>query len=120
AISFFATLLLLFVNLNFASAQFNIEGQLVQRGEYRHGFGKMIPDAEDPAVFIGQRARLQAGYSLEKFKLYMSVQDVRTWGNTPQIKATDPFLSVHEAWGETWLDSHWSIKLGRQELNYDN
>ncbi|AHM58450.1 hypothetical protein D770_00880 [Flammeovirgaceae bacterium 311] len=105
---------------NTALAQFSVDGQLVQRGEYRHGYGRLISESDDAAVFIGQRARLNAQYKMDKFSFYVSVQDVRVWGSTPQIKATDPYLSVHEAWAETRLGSQFSIKLGRQELNYDN
>ncbi len=101
-------------------SQFTLDGQIIQRSEFRNGFGKLIEKNEDPAFFISQRARLQAMYKLDKLDLYISFQDVRTWGNTPQVKLTDPFLSVHEAWAETKLDSLWSLKLGRQELNYDN
>lgn len=103
-----------------AAAQFNLDGQIVQRTEFRNGYNKLLAQHLDPAFFIAHRARLQAGYKLGKVQLYMSVQDVRTWGSAPQIKATDPYLSVHEAWGEIWLSDHFSLKLGRQELNYDN
>lgn len=101
-------------------AQFNVDGQIVQRGEYRHGYGKLIEENKEAAAFIAQRARINVQYELERFKFYVSVQDIRTWGNTPQVKATDNFLSLHEAWAETFLSDNFSVKLGRQELNYDN
>ena len=101
-------------------AQFLVDGQIVQRSELRHGAGKLLGDDEDPAAFIAQRLRLQAKYSMEGFTFYGSIQDVRTWGNTPQVKPSDPYLSIHEAWAETKLGDFWMIKLGRQELNYDN
>lgn len=101
-------------------AQFSVDGQIIQRAEYRHGFGTLLQEGQEPAAFIGQRARLNASYKMEKATFMVSVQDVRTWGNTPQVKATDPYLSVHEAWVEVPLSTHWSVKLGRQELNYDN
>lgn len=113
-----ALLLIFFIHT--ANAQFNVDGQIVQRGEYRHGFGQLIEEDADPAVFIGQRARIGVSYKTDNFNFYVSVQDVRIWGNTPQVKATDPFLSVHEAWAETKLSEFWTVKLGRQELNYDN
>jgi len=103
-----------------AQAQFNVDGQLVQRAEYRHGFGKLIGEHEEAASFISQRARINVQYGMERFKFYVSVQDVRTWGNTSQVKLTDNFLSLHEAWAETFLSDNFSLKLGRQELNYDN
>lgn len=101
-------------------AQFSLDGQVVQRGEYRHGFGTLIGENDEPAAFIGQRARLQAAYKTEDASFYVSIQDIRIWGNTPQVKATDGFLSVHEAWVEVNLSEKWKVKLGRQELNYDN
>ena len=103
-----------------AQAQFTVDGQIVQRAEYRHGFGQLIEESEEAAKFIAQRARIHVQYEMERFKFYVSVQDVRTWGNTPQVKLTDGFLSVHEAWAETSLFENLSVKLGRQELNYDN
>lgn len=101
-------------------AQFSIDGQLVQRGEYRHGFGKIMEKNEKPAAFIAQRARIQMNYIVDRFTFYTSIQDVRTWGNTAQLNATDPFLSLHEAWVELNIKKNASLKIGRQELNYDN
>lgn len=101
-------------------AQFNVDGQIVQRAEYRHGYGKLIGEQEEAAAFISQRARINVQYELESFRFYVSVQDVRNWGNTSQVKLTDPYFSLHEAWAETFLSKNFSIKLGRQELNYDN
>ncbi len=104
----------------FSFSQFIVDGQFVQRTEFRNGYGKLMGKNDAPAFFVGQRARLQTGYDLKKVKLYVSIQDVRIWGGTPQVKLSDGLLSVHEAWAETILDSTWSLKLGRQELNYDN
>ncbi|UOY09054.1 alginate export family protein [Muricauda sp. SCSIO 64092] len=100
--------------------QFNLDGQMLIRSEYRNGYNEPILENMDPAGFIAHRARLQAGYTLDDFNFFMSVQDVRTWGSTPQANISDGFLSVHEAWGEFKAGEYWKIKLGRQELNYDN
>ncbi len=102
------------------AAQMEWNGQLVQRAEYRHGFGKLIAKGSQPSTFISQRLRLQGTYSFKHFQLFASVQDIRTWGSTAQTKLTDGLLSVHEGWASVSLDSSWSVKLGRQELNYDN
>ncbi|MCH7409516.1 alginate export family protein [Belliella sp. DSM 111904] len=118
-ITFILTMLLT-ISFFDLQAQFNIDGQFIQRSEYRNGFGGLISKDQTPTVFTAHRARLQATYQTENLKFYMSIQDIRTWGSTPQIKATDNFLSVHEAWGEINLTENWAIKLGRQELNYDN
>jgi hypothetical protein len=99
-------------------AQFSISGQVLQRSEYRHGFGTLADTAVNPAIFTGQRSRINFNYIDEKVRFGASIQDIRIWGNTPQIKFTDGFLSVHEAWGEYLFSNKFSAKLGRQELNY--
>jgi hypothetical protein len=112
--------LLMALSFTAAHAQFTLDGQLIQRSEFRNGYNRLINEAADPAFFIAHRARLQAAYAMEGVSFFMSIQDVRTWGNTSQTKATDNFLSLHEAWVEANIGDHWKVKLGRQELNYDN
>lgn len=101
-------------------AQFTIDGQYVQRSEFRNGFGRLIEESADPFAFMAHRARLQAKYEMENFSFYMSVQDIRVFGSAPQVKASDNFLSVHEAWASAKIADTWKVKVGRQELNYDN
>ncbi|HEU5292350.1 MAG TPA: alginate export family protein [Cyclobacteriaceae bacterium] len=103
-----------------ATAQFTVGGQLLQRAEYRNGYGKLIEESQKAAFFIGQRARIHVQYDHENVKFYMSIQDIRTWGSTSQVKETDNFLSVHEAYAEIPFGENWKAKVGRQELNYDN
>ena len=115
-----AILLIVLAFNNNAVAQFEINGQLLQRGEYRNGFGKLIPNNLDPSGFISQRFRIQSNYKSKNVQLFGSIQDIRTWGNTSQTNISDGFLSLHEGWADVTIDSFWSVKVGRQELNYDN
>ncbi|MCU0401736.1 MAG: alginate export family protein [Algoriphagus sp.] len=103
-----------------AKAQFSFNGQYIVRGEYRNGFQRPIESDQKPAFFLAHRARIQAEYQHQDFSFFMSVQDVRTWGSTSQLNVSDGFLSVHEAWGLVNFNPKWSLKVGRQELNYDN
>jgi hypothetical protein len=113
--------LLMGLSVHESYAQFTFDGQLIQRAEFRNGFNVPIREGQDPGKFIAQRFRLMAGYEKEDlFKMFISVQDVRTWGNTQLAKTSDNLLSVHEAWGSTRLGEHTELKLGRQEVNYDN
>lgn len=113
-------LLLLFTLCLQLQAQFSLDGQIVQRSEYRHGFNRLLPAGEDPALFIAHRVRLRARYEMEQFEFYASIQDIRTWGSAPQAKTTDPFLSLHQGWAQYHFHDDWAVRLGRQELNYDN
>lgn len=112
------TSLLLIANVSFSQINFN--GQLIQRSEFRNGYGKLIKTTEDPGFSIGQRFRIEGDYKFEKGRMYISVQDIRTWGNAALAKLNDPNFSVFEAYTELNLDSNWKLKLGRQELNYGN
>ena len=117
--------------LNSAQAQFVVSGQLRTRSEFRDGQG--TPSLQDtvPAFFTSQRTRLNFGYTGYRFKLYTSIQDVRVWGqdgssiNRTTLDAYDGFM-LHEAWGELSLVDtgkvikNFSLKIGRQELVYDD
>ncbi len=112
-------------------AQFTVSGQLRTRTELRDGQG--TPSVQDtvPALFTSQRTRLNFGYNAYRFKVYASLQDVRVWGqdassiNRITTDAFDGFM-VHEAWGEISLVDtgkvvkNFSLKIGRQELVYDD
>lgn len=99
---------------------FNITGDLRVRPEYRHGYQSMIPDSVDGVLFVNQRSRLNFEYSSDKVKLKISPQNVRTWGDVNTTSKFDLNSSFHEAFGEVILSKWMSVKVGRQELNYDN
>ncbi|AEL27862.1 hypothetical protein Cycma_4158 [Cyclobacterium marinum DSM 745] len=101
-------------------AQFDLDGQMLVRSEYRNGYQKLMNENVDHAGFIAHRARLQASYKVDRLTFFMSIQDVRTWGSSSTANITDNYLSVHEAWAEVDFGEYWKLKLGRQELNYDN
>ncbi|MBL7789345.1 MAG: alginate export family protein [Chitinophagales bacterium] len=101
-------------------AQFNISGQILNRSEYRHGFGTLVDSGVEAGFSIGQRSRLNATYQADKVKFGAAIQDIRTWGNTSQIKITDGFQSLHEAWMDIQFHPKFSAKIGRQELDYDD
>jgi hypothetical protein len=117
--------------VNEAQAQFTVSGQLRTRTELRNGQG--TPQVEDTtsAFFTSQRTRLNFGYAGHRFKLYTAIQDVRVWGqegSSINRVTTDSYdgLMLHEAWGEISLVDtgkvikNFSVKIGRQELVYDD
>jgi len=102
-------------------AQFKIDADLRARYEYRHGFRTLFPDNAEAASFISQRSRLKFSYQSDKVDFFVSAQDVRVWGNTVQLNTTDPSgIWLHEGWGKIKFTPSLSLKVGRQELNYDD
>ncbi|HMQ42737.1 MAG TPA: alginate export family protein [Mariniflexile sp.] len=108
--------------VQFAHAQFTLDGEFRPRAEYRNGFGSIIPDAADAGFGISTRARLNAGYTTETYKFYLSLQDVMVWGENRQILPYDQnnSFAIFEAWADVNLGSGFSTKLGRQVISYDD
>ena len=96
------TLLCFFLLLSLsgrAQTNFSFNGQYMNRAEYRHGYSTLDTARQDAAFFISQRVRLISSIKLSKAEIYMSIQDVRTWGSTPNLAIDNAgLLSVHEAW----------------------
>ncbi len=115
-----AVLFFIFLMAN-VKAQLKIDTELRPRFEYRHGYKTLFPDNTDPAAFVSQRTRLNAGFKNEKLNFYLSLQDVRVWGDVPQLNTSDSNgFSIHQAWGEILFDSNLALKVGRQEIIYDD
>lgn len=103
-----------------ALAQFTLSGEIRPRTEFRNGFKTLVSPNTDIALFTQQRSRLNFQYKAEQFSTGLVLQDIRTWGSTSQLNTTDAFSSVHEAWGTIHFSKGVALKMGRQELIYDN
>ena len=112
-------ILILITTLTYS--QLKIDAEIRPRVEYRHGYKTLFPNNANAALFTSQRTRLNFTHSIEKLNFYVSIQDVRIWGDVPQLNTTDNNgLNLHQAWAEILLDSNYSLKLGRQEIIYDD
>ncbi len=101
-------------------SQFILSGEIRPRMEYRHGYKMLANIDQDAAAYVDQRSRLNFDFISKSFKTRIVLQDVRGWGTTAQLNNSDAFSSIHEAWGEVFLKKGWSIRLGRQEIMYDD
>ncbi|MCK0133535.1 alginate export family protein [Arenibacter sp. S6351L] len=105
-----------------SNAQFTLDGEFRPRTELRHGFGSLIADDADAGFGVSTRLRLNAGYAIDAYKFYVSLQDVMVWGENRQLLPDDEnnSFAVFEAWADINLGSGFSTKLGRQTLDYDD
>lgn len=117
-----------------AHAQMSLSGQLRSRAEIRDGYGTLEPAKNAAAALVSQRTRLIFDYRSNNLIFHTSVQDVRLWGqDASTISVNDGNrLEVHEAWAELILSAkkdtafkrspldYLAIRLGRQELKYDD
>lgn len=117
--------------LNNLNAQVTFSGQIRTRSEFRDGQGAPSRLEAPPAFFTSQRTRFNMGYAAHRYRIYTSLQDVRVWGqdassiNRITRDAYDG-LMLHEAWAEfSLVDTgrvvkNFTLKIGRQELVYDD
>ncbi len=107
--------------LSIASAQHKIElsGQYICRLEQRHGYRNLAPLHAKSAVFFTQRVRINFDYQNKYVRIFTSIQDARVWGNEAQAQNVGSF-GLHEGWAEVFIKNKASIKIGRQELVYDD
>jgi Alginate export len=115
-------------------AQFSLTGQVRTRTEVRDGLGNLAPLNAKPAAFTSQRTRLIFGYKWDRITFGMTVQDIRVWGqDAATINNVDGGkFFLHEGWADIVLANsadttigfkalqNLSLKIGRQELVYDD
>jgi len=114
------TILLLSITKS-SYAQLSVDAEFRPRFEYRHGYKTLFPEGAAPAAFVSQRSRLNIDLKKEQYRFYMSIQDVRVWGDLPQLNRHDTEgLGLHEIWGELNLSDKFNLRIGRQELILDD
>ena len=101
-------------------AQLTISGELRPRAEYRNGYKTLNSDAQDAALFVSQRTRLNTKYSTDDYTFFVSFQDVRVWGDVSQLAENGSSLALHQAWGQIKFSPNFALKIGRQEIIYDD
>ena len=101
-------------------AQLTISGELRPRAEYRNGYKTLTPNDVDAALFVSQRTRLNTKFISEDYTFFVSLQDVRVWGDVKQLGENNNSLAIHQAWGKVKFSPNFAVKLGRQEIIYDD
>jgi hypothetical protein len=129
--SIFLGIALTVLSYNDSQAQLSATGQVRERTEVRDGQGTLSQEGQKAGLFNSQRTRLNVGYSGYRFKTYASLQDVRVFGqdassiNRVTTDANDGIM-INEAWVDLSLKDTldksrtMSLKIGRQEISYDD
>ena len=120
--------------LNPVKSQLSLTGQLRTRTEIRAGVGNLAVQGAPNAAFTSQRTRMVFGYKWDRLTVGVSLQDVRVWGQDASTITNNDGnrLMLHEAWADLVLTNktdtsikcklfdQMSLKIGRQELIYDD
>ncbi|MGB1318687.1 MAG: hypothetical protein ACPG5W_10785, partial [Flavobacteriales bacterium] len=104
-----------------AFGQFQIDAELRTRGEVYHGYKALASKNQEVGLSISQRTRLNFGYESKWLELYVSFQDVRIWGNNPQLTVGSGGTTwLHQAYGVGKITKWVDIKVGRQQIVLDD
>ncbi len=117
---FITTVLITLFITTLTAQQFDLSAEVRPRYENKHGYKTLLATDADGSNFVSQRTRLNFGYNNEKLKLYVSMQNVRVWGDVSTLSSDDNATALHEAWASVKLTDKVSLKLGRQEIVYDD
>ncbi|MCF8301940.1 MAG: alginate export family protein, partial [Bacteroidales bacterium] len=119
------SVLALFLMAGYAQAQFSLTGEFRTRGEANNGYKYIPVEGNDVQYYVSQRSRLTANYKSDKYDAKLTLQDVRAWGGEDiysgaGVWGSSSGFDIYEAWVDVKTGTHSSIKVGRQELKYDD
>lgn len=96
----------------------NLDLQMRVRSEWRDGY-KVATATETPRdVVTVQRSRIGLRGKWKSFDYKLSAQDIRTFGGP--AGQTQGTIGISEAWWSSELVSGMVLKVGRQEIKFDN
>lgn len=113
-------MLVVLMTTSITAQQFDVTAEIRPRYENKHGFKSLLQTNADGTNFVSQRTRLNLKFNYEKLKLGISYQNVRVWGDVGTLSADDNAFNLHEAWAQTQISDKFSLKIGRQEIVYDD
>ena len=115
------TLLFAVFAISVNAQEIGISGELRPRYEYRHGYKTLASPSNDAANFISQRTRLNVDYKSDKFNVFFAIQNVSVWGDVSTLSSSSKNgIAFHQAWAEYFFNDKFSLKMGRQEISYDD
>ncbi len=63
-------------------AQFEVSAELRPRFELNDGYVNVPTEQTEATYFVSQRSRINLNFNQPKYRMHLSLQDVRVWGMT--------------------------------------
>lgn len=104
----------------FGFSQFKLSAEFRPRAEFRDGYQTLSEPNEKGVFLMTQRTRLNASFKdKNKIESFLSFQDIRTWGQF-DLNTTASTVNLYQAWLKFNVVDRVSLKIGRQEFEYDD
>ncbi len=110
---------MLVFSFQMTSAQFTINGEFRTKTLFMDGYKQLLSKSQYPNGIIVQRSRLLFDYKKDNFTFAFSIQDVRQWGQDA-FSVNNSNMGIFEAWAKYNYTNKLSIKLGRQQIKYND
>ncbi|HMM10488.1 MAG TPA: alginate export family protein [Bacteroidales bacterium] len=106
-------------------AQLELSAEIRPRFELNHGFGNVLHVNDMAMAYFSQRTRLNVMHRSQGTDIYLSLQDVRVWGDDNLATRTaaqlnTSSLGIYQAWMSFRFGEGSFIRIGRQEFAYDD
>ncbi len=114
---------------NILLSQTELQLQYRNRGEFNNSLTKFSNEDLNTNYSTGQRTRIGFFHNSEDYNLGFQIQDVRFWGQdrstiAPKSDPSSDGLLIHQAYLNIRLNKLFNfnsgIKIGRQEINFDD
>ncbi len=116
----YLTILVTLFVTTITAQQFDLSAEVRPRYENKHGYQTLLNTDADGSNFVSQRTRLNFNFEQDKIRLGVILQNVRVWGDVSTLASDDNATALHEAWAEAVLSNTITLKMGRQEIVYDD
>lgn len=98
-----------------------LSGEIRPRAEVRNGYKQLMATGSELAFFVSQRSRLNFNFTQDKLEFKVTMQNTRIWGDIGTLSSNDKSgIALHETWAKYQFKDYFGIKLGRQEIVYDD
>jgi len=118
-------LIVSFISVQQVVGQFSVDGEFRSRSILSQGYKAPIKSGADAVFSFDQRSRLNLTYKNDNYSTRLVLQDARVWGsddmyNPTGVMGNSGTFGIYEAWVELKLNEKSSLRIGRQEWNYNN
>lgn len=102
-----------------------ISAELRPRTIFDHGYKTPGIKGENSVIYTTQRTRLNALFINQNFETFLSMQDVRIWGDDNNFNSSGTYgnsesTGLNQAWVKYRITESLWLKAGRQVLSYDD
>jgi hypothetical protein len=115
------SLLLVVFSLSNLFSQAKLDGEFRPRVLFDNGYKSLKDKGYPGLLYVSQRSRVNLHYNTDKLETFLSVQDVRFWGDddlytSSSVLGNSKGLNLHQAWVKLKAGESLCFKIGRQQF----